>query len=589
VVSIGAADRSRLLVPSRRQLANEGVSMKGLARITIGVASVLTLAAFAVPAGAKSPPTSTTRSAAGTSASQAYREPLCQSRSSLCTDAYDNPEEDQYVGHDEPSLEFKSGVRGSGNDITYTLTLPREPAARPTPSGKGGGTWNFQLRPTFWFGLTLCDTESAPEYTKTCTADSDANDLVGTNPAAPDYIGKHPGNAYMELQFYGPGYVPQFEGFGCTAHQYCAAMTIDSRTLDQNTGIENNSACNNYVLGGAEPINWAYITRSGKSQAPANPLFTGTFSNPNFSAVNPNLAKDLLMNQGDRIRFHMHDTRAGFRVDMTDLTTGQRGSMTASVDNGFGHILYQPNSTTCNSEPYAFHPEYSTAIPRGNTWSAHTYNVAMSDEIGHFENCLELTADLNCAVPGSQDPGGLDPDDDNNFCVPGSDSTLIHINGCFSADEDFDGQSYRKDWPGTDPNVHRDRTLHPSPVLFTSPLANGEVNYSRIAFETDLPRIEASDSQDNPPFCDRTTGENCVNPPNGAQFYPIFTTGIHDGTCTWQIGGRYIPGTTNTFGGNSTAEYGPLLQTVYPAPGLTTITRYNNFNSGDLRNPCRVR
>ena len=29
----------------------------------------------------------------------------------------------------------------------------------------------------------------------------------------------------MELQFYGPGYVPQFEGFGCTATQYCAAMT----------------------------------------------------------------------------------------------------------------------------------------------------------------------------------------------------------------------------------------------------------------------------------------------------------------------------------------------------------------------------
>lgn len=25
------------------------------------------------------------------------------------------------------------------------------------------------------------------------------------------------GNAYMELQFYGPGYVEQFEGFGCTA------------------------------------------------------------------------------------------------------------------------------------------------------------------------------------------------------------------------------------------------------------------------------------------------------------------------------------------------------------------------------------
>ena len=83
----------------------------------------------------------------------------------------------------------------------------------------------------------------------------------------------------MELQFYGPGYVPQFEGFGCTATQYCAAMTIDSLTLDQNhgtgSGTPNNGDCNNYILGGVEPINWAYITKDGTSQAPANPLFTG--------------------------------------------------------------------------------------------------------------------------------------------------------------------------------------------------------------------------------------------------------------------------------------------------------------------------
>lgn len=114
--------------------------------------------------------------------------------------------------------------------------------------------------------MTLCDTQSAPEYTHKCTPDSDANNLVGANPKAPDYIGKHPGNAYMELQFYGPGYVPQFEGFGCSAHQYCAAMTIDSFVQNQNTGVANTAACNNYLLGGPEPINWAYVTKSGKSR-----------------------------------------------------------------------------------------------------------------------------------------------------------------------------------------------------------------------------------------------------------------------------------------------------------------------------------
>src|ERR1700750_2466580 len=420
---------------------------------------------------------------AASDSSKGYDEPLCQSSKTTCADV-SGKLGDEYVGHDEPSVLFKSGRPGSGNDMTYTITLPRDPKKQPNASGAGGSTWNFQLRPTFWFGLTLCDTESAPEFTKTCKPDSDGNNLVGSNPNAPDYIGKHPGNAFMELQFYGPGYVPQFEGFGCTAHQYCGAMTIDSLGLNQNTGVANTKACNNFILGGEEPINWAYITRNGVSQAPADPLFTGTFTNPNFSAVNPDVNKDLLMNPGDRIRFHMHDTSAGFRVDMTDLSTGKHGSMTASTANGFAHVLYAPNSGTCQSAPYAFHPEYSTANPRGNTWSAHTYNVAMSDEIGHFENCRKLDAtNTNCVKPGDQDKRGLDEDDDNDFCVPAEDSTLVKINGCFSDDEDFDGQSYLPDWPGTIPDPRKDARLHPSPLLFTSPLANGTTQYPTVAAE----------------------------------------------------------------------------------------------------------
>jgi hypothetical protein len=388
----------------------------------------------------------------------------------------------------------------------------------------------------------------------------------------------------MELQFYGPGYVPQFEGFGCTATQYCAAMTIDSLVRNQNTGVSNTTACNNYLLGGVEPINWAYVTRNGVSQAPANPLFTGTFTNPNFTAVNPNVNKDLLMNPGDRIQVHLHDTPAGFRVDLTDLRTGQHGSMTASISNGFGHVLYTPNSSTCQEAPYAFHPEYSTANPRGTSWAAHTYNVAMSDEVGHFENCLAIDANGNCTSPGAQD-ASLDADDSG--CVPGTDSTLVKIDGCFTSDVDFDGQTYHNDWPGTNPNPFLDRALHPTPVLFTSPLTRGK-NYSTIAFETDLPAIEVRGAQANPPFCDPVTGANCVNPPPGAQFYPFFSTTLRQGECTWQEGGPFIPGTVKNFGGSSTAEFGPLLHILYPEPGFTTATLMRDFNSGDMRNPCRA-
>ena len=45
-------------------------------------------------------------------------EPLCQSNKSTCVDAAGNIG-GKYVGHDEPSLEFKSSLPGSGNDMTY--------------------------------------------------------------------------------------------------------------------------------------------------------------------------------------------------------------------------------------------------------------------------------------------------------------------------------------------------------------------------------------------------------------------------------------------------------------------------------------
>jgi hypothetical protein len=506
-------------------------------------------------------------------------EPLCQSNRSLCADNglnYDG----KYVGHDEPSLEFRSGLAGSGNDMTYVVTLPKDPKTQPNASGAGSSTWNFQLRATFWLGLALCDSQSAPEFTRQCTPDTDRNNLVGSNPKASNYIGKHPGTAFMELQFYAPGYVPQFEGFGCTKTQYCAAMTIDSLVVNQNTGVANTKACNNFILGGQEPVNWAYVTKNGVSQAPANPLFTGTFTHPNFSAVNPNPKKDLLMNPGDRIRVHLHDTTAGLRVDMTDLSTGKRGSMTASIANGFGHILFTPRSKSCQVAPYAFHPEYSTANPRGTTWAFHTYNVAMSDEIGHFENCLAIDANGNCTSPGAQD-SSLDGDDVG--CVPGTDSLLVKIDGCFTADGDFDGQSYLNDWPGTNSNA----SVVPTPVLFTSPLTRGR-NYSTIAFETDLPGIEIKGAQASPPFCDPVSGANCVNPPAGAQFYPIFSTTFRRGVCNWQEGGPSIPGTVNNFGGSSVTEFGHLLASLFPEKGFTTAELIRNFSSGNMRNPCRA-
>lgn len=118
------------------------------------------------------------------------------------------------------------------------------------------------------------------------------------------------------------------------------------------------------------------------------------------------------------------------------------------------------------------------------------------------------------------------------------------------------------------------------------------MNFRRVAFEADLPRIEFAT---NPPCqrhisnpADPDPGAGCVNPPAGANFYPFYTTATseHMAGCVWHLGGRFIPGTTNLFGGSSTTEFGPLLPLAYPAAGGVPTFRYNDFRRVLSSNPC---
>ena len=117
------------------------------------------------------------------------------SRTALCTEPADSiGYGGEYTGHDEPSLLFYSDTPGSGNSNLYHVQLPTDPKVLPNQAGTAG-TWNFQLHPAYWFGMALCDNQSAPEFTHApCVPDSDTNIFDGTDPAAPDYIGKPPGH-----------------------------------------------------------------------------------------------------------------------------------------------------------------------------------------------------------------------------------------------------------------------------------------------------------------------------------------------------------------------------------------------------------
>jgi hypothetical protein len=515
--------------------------------------------------------------ASATSSSEGPSEKiLCSEGSPICAEAIDAlGYEGQYTGHDEPSLLFYSNTAGAGNNQRYRMVVPQDPPIMPKQDGSGG-TFNFQDRIAFWFGMDLCDNQSAPEFTHApCTPNSDTNIFDGADPTGPDYIGRHPGTAFLELQFYPPGWVPFQDAISCDATQWCAAMAIFSFNRNQNTGVDNNAACLNTV--GVEPANFAFLTASGHPQAPPDPLGL------TLESFTPDPTQDLFMDAGDRLNISIHDSAAGLVTRIDDLTSGEHGSMTASVANGFAQVNYEPSAATCSETPYAFHPMYSTSSEHTRVpWAAHSYNVAFADEIGHFEYCAAANPQGTCVKPGGTTEKTKDADDTN--CFNASASLLVQVGGCFATDNDFDGVSYQTTWPGTFTNTSLDQALHPRSILFSSPTFNGGVNYDRVGFEADLPRIEAADFGG---ICDRSTGVGCVNPPPGSNFYPFFSTRASGAVgCFWQLGGPFIPGTTNRFGGSSAAEFGPLLFLDYPGPGDTPIHRTNDFRNVLANNPC---
>ena len=119
---------------------------------------------------------------------------------------------------------FYSNTPGSGNRMHYHVMLPHDPAPR-NPTAK---SYHFELNGAMWFGMALCDTQSYPEQISTCTPDSDSNIV---DPAVSP---NHPGTAFMELQFYPPGWIawPTWAvavgADTCNPTRWCAAMNVFS-------------------------------------------------------------------------------------------------------------------------------------------------------------------------------------------------------------------------------------------------------------------------------------------------------------------------------------------------------------------------
>lgn len=510
----------------------------------------------------------------------------CASSARLCTEVQDPLAVfGHYVGHDEPSVLFYSNTPGSGNHMQYNVTLPTE------PSGAFSDTKGYSAEdsPAFWFGMAMCATQSFPESSSTCTPDSDSN-IVN-----PDNTKHAPGAAFMELQFYPPGFASQFAGFSCDSTKWCVAMTIDSLAQNPFTGQVLNSTCTAEIGGSIEYVNFAYLTMSGKPIGPPNPLqfqFIGS--------GDPHSSPDTFyMNQGDNVTVSLSDTANGLQAIVHDNSNPDpatnTGLMTASAANGFGQIKFQPSGHSCQEIPYTFHPMYSTSTPQTRVlWAAHDYNIAMDAETGHFDFCSSIdpnTASCNGTegIPGDQEAADGDDaacfSDTQNInpsyvAPPGQDAAYCET----SNDPGFDGTSYNNYWPNSTPT-------NSTAFLFSSPTtgANDTTPYPQVAFEADLPAIE-SNAIGGP--CDNVTGAGCTNPPvtdegSPANFYPYFSTVNNGGTCNWGAGST-LPNTTNNFGGNSTTEFGSLLSEPYWVTGGHGAAEnlIENFNSGPIPNPC---
>ncbi len=445
-------------------------------------------------------------------------------------------ENGQYIGHDEPSARFVSSQPGSGNNFSITESLPTDPVAAPTVADPGSDVTHwFELSVAPWFSTTVCDPDSAPLLP--CNPLSDANAPHGNYPGA--------GAAFVELQFYPPGFAPFSDATSCDNTHWCSALNIDSLECTGNGSGPCNPKC-------TEPVNFAFVQTDGVPTGPPSPQLA---DNASFT---PN-TDTLLMNPGDKIVVHMWGAKIpggqALEVQETDLSTSQSGFMIASAANGFMNT----DPFHCTGTPFNFQPEYDTARAQNIIpWGIGPYMINTEYEIGHWEACTEVTGPVTVGSGSSSDTyykhcegpyesaadtsDAFEPND--SPCYPegdthGGTAAPDTVTGCDVFDKaigdlDYDGQPYYADWPGSlTPGAF------PSPFLQQQPTSAGEP-YAGVQFMTDSSATQFNTN------CNLSTGAGCVLPPKGpGHFYPYFTLASVGTKCIWEFGNM---ANGNTFG-----------------------------------------
>ena len=483
---------------------------------------------------------------------------------------YDNG---HYIGHDEPDMTFFSSQKGSGNNVSWSETLPKDPTALPTATTPGSDvTHTFELTVAPWFGMALCDGNSYPQLPCTPNSDKNAPACFGPKCALSTYPGA--GSSFLEMQFYPPGDAPFLDSISCNNTSWCASLHINE--LECTFGfVSCNPNCE-------ETTNFAFVQKDGVPTGPPSPqLSTNATSTPD--------ANTLLMNPGDKLKIRIYDAPApavpssgippghALVVSIHDLTTGQTGFMQASAFNGFT----QTDIASCGGRYFNYEPEYSTSAQKNVVpWAALQANVSTEFEIGHFTPCTSVTGLAGYGAGGAGDPAYLNcvgPYESSTDTSEGADvpcftagdthGTLAsdpnEVTGCLNfaggGDVDFDGSPYRTGWP-TSGSINQATSLTPSSFLQSMPTSGGHA-YASFLFQTDTALSESTCS---------SSGAGCTIPPTGPEvdqpghtsFFPYWSLAVKNGTCTIEFGN--VSAGVNAYGKD--AQYGKaqLQKLGYP-------------------------
>ena len=180
------------------------------------------------------------------------------------------------------------------------------------------------------------------------------------------------------------------------------------------------------------------------------------------------------------------------------------------------------------------------------------------------------------------------------FCLPASASTLIKIGGCLDTDGDFDSVSYKFSWPGSTVITIADGLFNAQPVQFTSPLTAAKL--PTMAFESNISRSESDDTEfrhstpcqrhiTNP--ADPNPGDGLRQPAAGIRLLPLLQHHPIRRDLLVPTGRPLIRRQREHSTDAALRRYGPLRAIAYPtSPFGTVTTRYNDFRSAKLANPC---